>query len=92
MYLSGAQTAATTLSSGGLWNAAQAALTQAYANAIYNRYISGTKPIGWALGVWSRVSGPVFPPWSTDQFARATALTVRTTMRTQRRRQVGVGR
>jgi len=78
--------------SGGLWLPAQTTKTTAFAVALAARYIDATKPIGWALGVWSKASGPQFPPWTTSQFARATGLTVRTTIRTQRRRQVGVGR
>ena len=91
LYLPSSDTSATN-ASGGSWTAAQTARTQTFATAFYNRYIAATKPIGWALGVWSRASGPINPPWATSQFARATGLTIRTTIRTQRRRQLGVGR
>ena len=76
----------------GQWTSTQTARTQAFATAMVNRYVAAGKPIGWALGVWSRASGPVLPPWSSSQFARATGLVVRNTIRTQRRRQRGVGR
>jgi hypothetical protein len=76
----------------GAWLPAQTTRTQAFATALFNRYIIAGHPIGWVLGVWSRASGPVLPPWTSSQFARATGLTVRTTIRTQRRRQLGVGR
>jgi hypothetical protein len=76
----------------GQWTTTQSNRTVAFCTALAARYIDATKPIGWALGVWSRASGPVMPPWTTAQFARATALVVRRTIRNQRRRQLGVGR
>lgn len=91
MYLPSSDTSATNAQAGS-WTAVQTARTQAFMTAFAARYVNAGKPIGWALGVWSRASGPEFPPWSTDQFARATGLVVRTAIRTQRRRQVGVGR
>lgn len=78
--------------SAGIWNPTQTAKTQALANALAARYITATPTPRWYLGVWSRAAGPLQPPWTTSQFARATALSVRTIIRTQRRRQVGVGR
>lgn len=75
----------------GQWVAAQTTRTQTWINAMMARYVT---PVGstFALGVWSRRSGPVMPPWTTDQFSRATAMIARNIIRTQRRRQVGVGR
>lgn len=83
---------ATTGGDAGSWSAAQTARTTNLTNALTARYIGSSHPIGWLLGVWSKASGPADPPWSTDQFAKATALVVRSTIRTQRRRQLGVGR
>lgn len=77
---------------GGLWTAAQTTRTQTFATALTTRYIAAAHPIGWVLGVWSRASGPEFPPWTTSQFAKGSGLVVRPTIRNQRRRQVGVGR
>jgi hypothetical protein len=92
VYLAGAESVGTGMSSGGVWNSAQTALTVAFATALATRYIDPLNQVNWSLGVWSRrIAGPD-PPWPTDAFARATGLTVRTIMRTQRRRQVGVGR
>jgi hypothetical protein len=81
------------LPSNGIWNNNNTTKTQAYATALVARYIDlPGAPANWHLGVWSRRSGPVNPPWTTDQFARATGCVVRTTIRNQRRRQAGVGR
>lgn len=91
MYLAGAPSAASAITA-GLWQTVQTTRTQAYATALATRYIGAAHPIGWHLGVWSRTLGGADPPFPTDAFARATSLTVRTVARTQRRRQVGVGR
>ena len=82
----------TTEAGAGVWLTTQTTRTQAFATALGNRYITATPTPRWYLGVWSRASGPLFPPWTTSQFARATGLVVRNTIRTQRRRQLGVGR
>jgi hypothetical protein len=76
----------------GTWGATQTGRTTAFATAMATRYIGIAGTVAYCLGVWSKVMGPQFPPWSSSQFARATGLTVRTTIRTQRRRQLGVGR
>lgn len=91
LYLPGSDTFGAAPNNGS-WLPAQTARTQTFANALATRYIFAPTLGAYCLGVWSRKSGPEFPPWSTDQFARATGLTVRTTIRTQRRRQLGVGR
>jgi len=91
IYLPPPETSSTSAGS-GVWTATQTARTQTFCNAFATRYIGAAGLVAYCLGVWSRASGPQFPPWSTSQFARATGLTIRTTMRTQRRRQVGVGR
>jgi hypothetical protein len=91
-YMAGAATRSSTGSSQGVWASTQTALTVNYATALAGRYIYTAPTVRFHLGVWSRtIAGPT-PPWSTDAFVRATSLTVRTIMRTQRRRQVGVGR
>ena len=91
LYLPGSDTYGSTTVNGA-WQTSQTARTQAFANALATRYVFAPGLGAYCLGVWSRASGPVNPPWSTSQFARATSLTVRTTIRTQRRRQLGVGR
>jgi hypothetical protein len=89
MYLAGiGQTAAT----GGSIVAAQTTKTQAFATAMANRYIAMVGQNQYRFGVWSKTIAGPDPPWSTDAFTRATSLTVRTLVRNQRRRQVGVGR
>jgi len=72
--------------------AAQTTRTTNYANAIANRYIVLGGPSSFRLGIWSKTIAGPDPPWPTSAFTRATALTVRTIVRNQRRRQVGVGR
>jgi len=91
IYLPPSDTSGTN-ATGGSWQAVQTARTTTFANALASNYIGASHSSVFTLGVWSRASGPEFPPWSTSQFARATGLTVRTTIRTQRRRQLGVGR
>jgi hypothetical protein len=78
--------------SNGSWTATQATRTAGFVTAMTSRYITATPTPRWYLGVWSRASGPLAPPWTTSQFARATGLVARATIRTQRRRQLGVGR
>lgn len=91
IYLAGSGTTISELNS-GVWQSGQTARTQAFATALATRYMVVPYNSSWALGVWSRaIAGPT-PPWPTSAFVRATALTVRTIARTQRRRQVGVGR
>lgn len=92
IYLAGAPTATTLYVSQGVWGSSQTPRTQTLATALATRYMQVPYTTSYVLGVFSRASGPDAPPWSTSQFVRATALTVRTTVRTQRRRQVGVGR
>ena len=71
---------------------AQTTRTVAFATALANRMIVLGGPSLFRLGIWSKLNAGPEPPWSTDAFTRATALTVRQLVRTQRRRQVGVGR
>lgn len=92
IYLAGAMTAATGESSSGVWNSTQTTRTTTLATALATRYMQVPYLTSWALGVWSKVIAGPDPPWPTSAFVRATGLTVRTIMRTQRRRQVGVGR
>jgi hypothetical protein len=66
--------------------------SQTLAVALMNRYCVVPYTSSWALGVWSRVLGGQQPPLSTNGFAPVTSITVRTTLRSQRRRQLGVGR
>lgn len=91
IFLAGARTDTTGMAS-GLWAAAQTTLTQAYATALATFYTGVLPPVPFHLGVWSKASGPALPPWTSSQFVRATGLTVRQTVRNQRRRQIGVGR
>jgi hypothetical protein len=91
MYLAGASTATADVSAGG-WLSPQTTRTAAFATALATNYMQEPPVVGWKLGVWSKVIAGPDPPWTTDAFVRATALTVRTIVRTQRRRQVGVGR
>jgi hypothetical protein len=76
----------------GLWRSEATTKTQTFATALATRYMVLPTPSFWVLGVWSRVIAGPNPPFSTDAFTRASALTVRTTVRNQRRRQLGVGR
>lgn len=91
IYLSGAPAAASTAAA-GLWTATQTTRTQAFATALAARYIADGGGSAFRLGIWSKLTAGPDPPWSTDAFTRATALTVRLIIRTQRRRQLGVGR
>lgn len=91
IYLAGAPNSTSSMGSGA-WLSAQTTNTTNMANALAARYIAVPDISGFRLGVWSRtIAGPT-PPWPTSAFVRATALTIRTTVRTQRRRQLGVGR
>jgi hypothetical protein len=76
----------------GSWIAAQTTRTQAFATALATRYMSAGTAGSYKLGVWSKLTAGPEPPWPTSAFTRATSLTVRTIIRNQRRRQVGVGR
>jgi hypothetical protein len=89
MYLAGL--VGSRISSGSAASA-QTTATQALATAMATRYIGQTHLSAFTLGVWSKVIAGPDPPWSTDAFTRATSLTVRTLIRNQRRRQIGVGR
>lgn len=91
IYLAGAGTSTSELQA-GVWTSAQTTRTTALATALATNYMKTAPVSGWTLGVWSKVLAGPEPPWPTSAFARATALTVRTICRTQRRRQVGVGR
>lgn len=91
MYLAGAPTSTSDIQLGA-WMAVQTARTQGYITALNTRYVAASHPIGWMLGVWSKVLAGPDPPFPTSCFARASSLTVRTLVRNQRRRQVGVGR
>ena len=92
IYLAGADTTLTTGITAGIWSPTQTSKTQTFATALATRYMQVPYVTSWALGVWSKaIAGPT-PPWPTSAFVRATSLTVRTIVRTQRRRQVGVGR
>jgi hypothetical protein len=71
---------------------AQTTRTSAFATALATRYMVAGHPSQFTLGIWSKTIAGPDPPWPTSAFTRATALTVRTIIRNQRRRQVGVGR
>jgi hypothetical protein len=89
MYLAGLTSSAMVA---GLVAASQTTRTQALCTAMAARYIGAGASSGFGLGVWSRVIAGPDPPWPTSAFTRATSLTVRTILRNQRRRQIGVGR
>jgi hypothetical protein len=91
LYMCGGQTTTNDLS-GGTWGSTQHTATVAFATALATRYMNVPYATSYALGVWSRKLAGPNPPWPTSAFVRASSLTVRTTCRTQRRRQVGVGR
>jgi hypothetical protein len=91
MYLAGVDTQQTTHTN-GLWSAVQSDRTRAFATALAERYMQVPYDSSWALGVWSRATAGPTPPWPSEAFVRASSLVVRSTMRNQRRRQVGVGR
>jgi hypothetical protein len=76
----------------GLMTSAQTTATQAFATALAGRYIGDGHTGSYTFGVWSRLLAGPDPPWTTDAFTPATSLTVRTIVRNQRRRQIGVGR
>jgi len=92
IYLPGAPSRPGVDVTAGIWLPVQTTRTTAFATALATRYVGIPGTVAYCLGVWSRVLAGPFPPWPTSAFVRATALTVRTTVRTQRRRQVGVGR
>jgi len=91
LYLPSGDTT-TTNALNGSWTSTQSARTVSFANALSARYIAHTTGLSFSLGVWSRVLAGPTPPWPSSAFVRATTLSVRTSIRTQRRRQVGVGR
>lgn len=89
MYLAGGPS---TTISGGSWPAAQTTRTQAFCTAFAARYMATPGGFTFKFGVWSKAIAGPDPPWPSDSFTRATSLTVRTLVRNQRRRQIGVGR
>ena len=91
IYLAGGSTATADISAGN-WLSPQTTRTTSLATALATRYMAVPVLGGYALGVWSKVLAGPTPPWPSSAFVRATNLTVRTIVRTQRRRQVGVGR
>lgn len=76
----------------GQWATTQTARTQAFATALATRYCVVPYATSYVLGVWSRVIAGPAPPYTTNAFTPVTSITVRTTVRNQRRRQLGVGR
>ena len=88
IYLAGFQPSN---SASGLWNSTQLTLMTTFAGVLNTRYgPSGTQ--SWELGVWSKkIAGPD-PPFDSTAFEPITSIAVRAQIRSQRRRQVGVGR
>lgn len=76
----------------GQWTSAQTTRTAALMTALLARYGEPAAPSQFMLGVWSRVIAGPDPPFNSDGFAPVISSTVRTTVRNQRRRQIGVGR
>lgn len=89
IYMAGL--APTAMASGQL-APAQTTRTQSFATALASRFMAVGTGSQFKLGIWSKLNAGPEPPWPTSAFTRASALTVRTIVRTQRRRQVGVGR
>lgn len=89
MYLAGGHTGDMV---SGQWTSTQTTRTAAFAAALLGRYCTAPIPSDFRLGVWSRVIAGPAPPFNTDGFAPVISATVRTTVRNQRRRQLGVGR
>jgi hypothetical protein len=89
MYLAGMVTSAL---SGGSITSTQSTRTQAFVTALMTRYAAVGTAGQFRLGIWSRLIAGPEPPWTTDAFTRVTSATVRTVIRNQRRRQLGVGR
>lgn len=76
----------------GSWSTTQTARTQLFATALATRYCLVPYATSFVLGVWSRALAGPAPPFPTSAFTPVTSITVRTTVRNQRRRQLGVGR
>lgn len=76
----------------GQWTLTQTNATTAFITALGNRYAKIPYTTSWVLGVWSRMNGNQHPPYNTAGFTPVQVLTIRTTIRNQRRRQLGVGR
>lgn len=76
----------------GSFNSTQVTASQAFVTALAGRYVGDLHTGSYTMGVWSKAIAGPDPPWSTDAFTPATSLTLRTLVRTQRRRQIGVGR
>lgn len=76
----------------GLWTSAQTTLTRNLINSIYARYVTDEGLTGWRWGVWSRSIGGQTPPFDPAGFTPATGFAIRSQIRSQRRRNVGIGR
>jgi len=76
----------------GQWTSTQTTRTQAWVTAFLARYAVFPLPTTWNVGVWSRAIAGPFPPYNTDAFAPIQSATIRTVIRNQRRRQIGVGK
>jgi hypothetical protein len=78
--------------SAGSFVTTQSNRTQAFITALLGRYVAIPGGGQFRLGIWSRLNAGPDPPWPTSAFTRVTSATVRTVIRNQRRRQLGVGR
>jgi len=75
----------------GLWSAGTITGLTAIATTLTTRYgPSGSQ--SWELGVWSKKLAGATPPFTASAFEPITSIAVRSQIRSQRRRQVGVGR
>jgi len=75
----------------GLWSSTSLTAMGNFSAVLTTRYgPSGTQ--SWELGVWSKKIAGATPPFDSTAFEPITSIAVRAQIRSQRRRQVGVGR
>jgi hypothetical protein len=80
-----------TQAASGLWGSTIMTQLTAIATTLTARYgVGGSQ--SWELGVWSRKLAGPDPPFDPTAFEPITSIAVRAQLRSQRRRQVGVGR
>lgn len=75
----------------GIWDPTFLGVKQGNANALVAQYGLGGVDADYEFGVWSRLNAGPPPPFDLAGFTAVTALTAQSVMRTQRRRQAGVG-
>lgn len=75
----------------GLWTTTAVAARQTAMNNMGAVYGEGGSSADYEMGVWSRTLAGPTPPFSFAAYQALDSVIVRPTIRTQRRRQVGVG-